>query len=111
MILNFKLVFTVLLLRSLLICSHTAAVVVVVVAGIINSYTGFSARAHLLSMNCAYRKRRGQPMLHFPRGEILVRGREGASVVATKATRSQERRSFDLIIWGGQSAFVDEESL
>ena len=31
--------------------------------------------------------------------------------VETEATLSQERSSFDLIIWEGQSAFVDEESL
>lgn len=30
---------------------------------------------------------------------------------ATEVTLSQERSSFDLIIWEGQSAFVDEESL
>lgn len=29
----------------------------------------------------------------------------------TAATLSHERSSFDLIIWEGQSAFVDEESL
>ena len=31
--------------------------------------------------------------------------------IETEATLSQERSSFDLIIWEGQSAFVDEESL
>lgn len=31
--------------------------------------------------------------------------------VETEATLSHERSSFDLIIWEGQSAFVDEESL
>lgn len=52
-------------------------------------------------------------MLRFPsrvrRGQW--RGWEGGASVATEATLSQERNSFDLIIWEGQSAFVDEESL
>lgn len=45
----------------------------------------------------------------FPEGL----GWEGdvCGTVATEVTLSQERSSFDLIIWEGQSAFVDEESL
>lgn len=35
----------------------------------------------------------------------------GCGTVDAGATLSHERGSFDLIIWEGQSAFVDEESL
>lgn len=38
-------------------------------------------------------------------------GRWVRGAIETEATLSQERSSFDLIIWEGQSAFVDEESL
>lgn len=43
--------------------------------------------------------------------EGLKGGGRSVATVATEVTLSQERSSFDLIIWGGQSAFVDEESL
>lgn len=35
----------------------------------------------------------------------------GGHALANEATSSQETSSFDLIIWEGQSDFVDEESL
>lgn len=61
-------------------------------------------------------------MLWHPRGvekEWGVGGQRGVTrgrgmlcgSGTTEATLSQERSSFDLIIWEGQSAFVDEESL
>lgn len=51
-------------------------------------------------------------------GDYIERGEAGAGIggggvhtVDTEVTLSLERSSFDLIIWEGQSAFVDEESL
>lgn len=44
-------------------------------------------------------------------GGFLSTERRREGTVETEATLSQERSSFDLIIWEGQSAFVDEESL
>lgn len=38
-------------------------------------------------------------------------GGVGGYTLVTEATSSQGRSSFDLIIWEGQSAFVDEQSL
>lgn len=43
--------------------------------------------------------------------DLWTDGEVGVHTIATEATSSQERSSFDLIIWEGQSAFVDEESL
>lgn len=49
--------------------------------------------------------------------EAVARGRRdgergrACGAADAEATLSHERGSFDLIIWEGQSAFVDEESL
>lgn len=77
--------------------------------------------ADLLSTPLAHRKLCGK-RFGFPEG-LGVGGRQpegsvgwvsgggwGGCTPAAEAALSQERSSFDLIIWEGQSAFVDEES-
>lgn len=63
---------------------------------------GSSARRHLPLWSCEDSETLCPP----PR-----QGGGRGCAAATEVTLSQERSSFDLIIWEGQSAFVDEESL
>lgn len=61
---------------------------------------------------CAQKSVKTAKYFVFPEGPRLTEKRNGACGAGQSGgTLSHEGSSFDLIIWNGQSAFVDEESL